>query len=382
MKIEGRRRLCRISNSDANAGKNPMRQEEQKLDDFVDFDSPIQVNNPCESTGNEIRDILNDLSSRLEILSIEKKRVSKKVDSRKDFQGSVGSKLYDVTIKEGFPDYHAASVASHLISSDSVTETIKVRGEVTNEQQKGKTCNTDVKDDTFLGKVKETVYKDHKHMRAHVKSGSTKESQIYNSRREKEDCNNIDYLPSSERHPVKHDVRRGVIEVSDGEESDEVNILDGDVEDFTLSSAKCTYKLAGKIAKMLYPHQREGLKWLWSLHCKGKGGILGDDMGLGKTMQVQEKILLLMIVSKFSIMTLYMIDLSSFFFSQMCSFIAGLFHSNLTRRVLIVAPKTLLTHWINELSTVGLSKLTREYVIIWLLLTKLLWSRALMLIRA
>lgn len=90
------------------------------------------------------------------------------------------------------------------------------------------------------------------------------------------------------------------------------------------------YKLPGKTAKMLYPHQREGLKWLWSLHCKGKGGILGDDMGLGKTMQI-------------------------------CSFLCGLFHSNLIRRVLVVAPKTLLTHWRNELSTVGLSGKTREY---------------------
>jgi SNF2 family DNA or RNA helicase len=55
-----------------------------------------------------------------------------------------------------------------------------------------------------------------------------------------------------------------------------------------LPGLKSTYKLPGKIAKMLYPHQCEGLRWLWSLHCKGKGGILGDDMGLGKTMQVRK----------------------------------------------------------------------------------------------
>lgn len=53
------------------------------------------------------------------------------------------------------------------------------------------------------------------------------------------------------------------------------------------------YKLPGRIFKMLYPHQREGLRWLWVLHCRGTGGILGDDMGLGKTMQVQPFILLL-----------------------------------------------------------------------------------------
>lgn len=54
----------------------------------------------------------------------------------------------------------------------------------------------------------------------------------------------------------------------------------------TFTGPRSTYKLQARIANMLYPHQREGLKWLWSLHCLGKGGILGDDMGLGKTMQV------------------------------------------------------------------------------------------------
>lgn len=28
------------------------------------------------------------------------------------------------------------------------------------------------------------------------------------------------------------------------------------------------YKLQGRIFKMLYPHQREGLQWLWILHCR------------------------------------------------------------------------------------------------------------------
>jgi SNF2 family DNA or RNA helicase len=56
------------------------------------------------------------------------------------------------------------------------------------------------------------------------------------------------------------------------------------------------YKLPGSIFNMLYPHQREGLRWLWVLHCRGTGGILGDDMGLGKTMQVR-RILLPVLVS-------------------------------------------------------------------------------------
>lgn len=36
----------------------------------------------------------------------------------------------------------------------------------------------------------------------------------------------------------------------------------------------------------LFLHQREGIRWLWSMHCKDSGAILADDMGLGKTRQV------------------------------------------------------------------------------------------------
>ncbi|KAK1629732.1 hypothetical protein QYE76_004047 [Lolium multiflorum] len=91
----------------------------------------------------------------------------------------------------------------------------------------------------------------------------------------------------------------------------------------TVASSKPPYKLPARIFNKLYPHQREGLIWLWSLRCRGTGGILGDDMGLGKTMQVS-------------------------------AFLAGLFHSGLIRRVLVVTPNMVLTHWIKELSVVGL----------------------------
>ena len=70
------------------------------------------------------------------------------------------------------------------------------------------------------------------------------------------------------------------------DDSEEDSVLEAKTS-ITFIGAKHTYKLPGEIAKMLYPHQRDGLKWLWSLHCQGKGGILGDDMGLGKTMQVR-----------------------------------------------------------------------------------------------
>lgn len=36
----------------------------------------------------------------------------------------------------------------------------------------------------------------------------------------------------------------------------------------------------------LYSYQQEAVKWLWKLHKKPTGGILGDEMGLGKTVQI------------------------------------------------------------------------------------------------
>lgn len=38
------------------------------------------------------------------------------------------------------------------------------------------------------------------------------------------------------------------------------------------------YRLSASVAGRLYPHQVEGVKWLWSLHAMRRGGILGDDM--------------------------------------------------------------------------------------------------------
>ena len=45
------------------------------------------------------------------------------------------------------------------------------------------------------------------------------------------------------------------------------------------------YGLAADLYNRLLPYQRDGVRWLWQLHCAGQGGILGDEMGLGKTCQ-------------------------------------------------------------------------------------------------
>jgi hypothetical protein len=52
---------------------------------------------------------------------------------------------------------------------------------------------------------------------------------------------------------------------------------------------------------------------------------------------------------------------------KVSAFLAGLFHSRLIKRVLIVAPKTLLAHWTKELSVVGLKHKIREYRTLYLL---------------
>ena len=82
------------------------------------------------------------------------------------------------------------------------------------------------------------------------------------------------------------------------------------------------YRLAGSVASRLYPHQIEGVTWLWSLHgsqtrhggAAVPGGCLADDMGLGKTVQVT-------------------------------AFIEGLFTSRKARSFLIVAPLSVLAVW-------------------------------------
>jgi Xaa-Pro aminopeptidase len=73
----------------------------------------------------------------------------------------------------------------------------------------------------------------------------------------------------------------------------------------------------------LFSHQREGMFWLWQLHCTNRGGILADDMGLGKSRQVS-------------------------------AFLRGLFNSNLISKAIIVAPLSVIYQWKPELTKVGL----------------------------
>lgn len=192
VKIEGRRRLCKLSSA-----------SDDTIADEKLFDSPPRKHSG--DGGESIRDILDDLSSRLETLSVEKHHHK---PLRRDAEPSF--------CLSGFDD------------DDDVEEVEK------REDNKGKA----VKAPAFDGDVEE-------------------------------DCVAFDE--------------------DDGQNEESFCDGDGDRDDVRLDGMRIckaqTYVLPGKIAKRLYPHQRDGLVWLWSLHCGGTGGILGDDMGLGKTMQ-------------------------------------------------------------------------------------------------
>ncbi|GLT25101.1 hypothetical protein SLA2020_002530 [Shorea laevis] len=381
-KLPGRRRLCKASSKgNADDGDDGVPRF-SGITDFDDspsgtlFDSPPPTKSSREG-GNEIRDILNDLSSRLEFLSIEKvpkkndqideslvltetgvKIRNKKVDSPGyACAGSLFSLMSNQSdssldgAKNGgsgvyvFSESRDEEFVDSVLKLDEISSLgLKQKGSklvdgelasgVASGTEEGGDDNDDLqgeqRDNAFLGRVCD-VEKNNQRVN---KGEHVQQSFVSRVRKEEEDGSRDDCVVLSFKKSVKA-VRHGnglkygssTAEVLDDYTDESILEDEGSIN---LRGPKASYKLQGKIAKMLYPHQREGLKWLWSLHCQDKGGILGDDMGLGKTMQI-------------------------------CSFLAGLFHSRLIKRALVVAPKTLLPHWIKELSTVGLSEKTREY---------------------
>ncbi|XP_061162866.1 DNA excision repair protein ERCC-6-like [Saccostrea echinata] len=79
-----------------------------------------------------------------------------------------------------------------------------------------------------------------------------------------------------------------------------------------------SFYLYKDLVKNLYAHQKQGVMWMWGLHQKRKGGILGDDMGLGKTIQV-------------------------------IAFLSGLFDMQKVHSVMIVMPVSVIGNWDKEL---------------------------------
>ncbi|XP_062095785.1 protein CHROMATIN REMODELING 24 [Humulus lupulus] len=355
VKIQGRRRLCKLStrvDQDISEKENVV--DEPTFAAITDFESPPLPQNPKDNDknggDNEIRDILNNLSARLEFLSIEKRKDVKKLDPVGESLPLLKYERIEEDKQVDLPEYASAG-SSFSLKSDTSDSSSGATKNANNVMERG--------DDKYDGDlhyesdvdISSTIeHRNESHFVSEFKTESTKhddyrkrefpridkklvsvrKTSAYQVKEEEEVDEEDDCVVLSVKKLTKEVAReRQSTKSRDYHISSEVDILE-DESAITLKGAKYTFKLPGDIAKMLYPHQRDGLKWLWSLHCLNKGGILGDDMGLGKTMQI-------------------------------CGFLAGLFHSRLIKRALIVAPKTLLPHWIKELSVVGLSEKTREY---------------------
>ncbi|KAI3693177.1 hypothetical protein L6452_33008 [Arctium lappa] len=334
VKIHGRRRLCKVVARDDEEEDDKFHDVESDFSTVVsEFDSPSPVKNTGgnHDGGDEIRDILSNLSSRLECLSIEKRgRPIKQLSSSPN--PVIKEKLNQqkpVETSEFLDENTSFSVSSNR--SDSSPKAIATSmvghaaGTMPNGFSKNIVCTLNRKEKFNGGYVRDQVGK--------VVSTESFVRPQENEDDDEDDC----VVTSGQKFLKKVESRHGKLSPK-SDDSNKVHMLNDETDNstsgkeisFSLSNPKFSFTLPSKIANMLYPHQREGLKWLWSLHCRGKGGILGDDMGLGKTMQI-------------------------------CGFLAGLFHSNLIKRVLVVAPKTLLPHWMKELGVVGLSQKTREY---------------------
>ncbi|XP_043272701.1 DNA excision repair protein ERCC-6-like [Venturia canescens] len=65
----------------------------------------------------------------------------------------------------------------------------------------------------------------------------------------------------------------------------EARLLENSSKD-VLFTVENLFKVPKSIWKKLYKYQKVSIRWLWELHGRGLGGLMGDEMGLGKTVQV------------------------------------------------------------------------------------------------
>lgn len=353
VKIQGRRRLCKVSSRN-NDHLDDHQDVKHQFQDISDFSSPPQAKDLGSKVdgmgGNEIRDILNDLSSRLGFLSIEKKKNPRPVDVNSvplngDSLNAVGDKGVDGK-KDDLGEFEFTSAGSSFTGSSGQSDSsYSVNGGSLQEKEAECESWSESDKDNLGGAEKPSKNMgcdDLRNASKNVNANPIVNPRKFVSNIKDDDDNDEDdcVVLGSKKLPRKEKSRdcvlnedcdnSSVVQVLDDDDHNDNEIVSADEHAITLSDPKSTFKLPAKIGKMLYPHQRDGLKWLWSLHCQGKGGVLGDDMGLGKTMLIS-------------------------------GYLAGLFNSRLVKRVMIVAPKTLVPHWIKELTATGLSQKIREY---------------------
>jgi DNA excision repair protein ERCC-6-like len=218
VKLAGRRRLCKTSDSTAAAAT-----AQEELEDDLD-------------DGGSIYDILNDLTTRFDSLSVQKTNPARPTSQQ------VAPLPCALTTDPDDDDGSSPLQASMHISRGAMAKPADPTSVFTAH---------------------------HSRQEVHNDKGVTKDW-------------------GTNRVP-------GASSFSDSDADDSEDVGWEKTEDFKMeptgsAASSKPYKLPGTIFKILYPHQREGLQWLWVLHCRGTGGILGDDMGLGKTMQVSPSV--------------------------------------------------------------------------------------------
>lgn len=221
--------------------------------------------------GNEIRDILNDLSSKLEFLSIEKKRVPKMYDLIEDSSDVIANEVKNEVQNTDMFKCTSATSPISLLSIPSYT-------------------SSDVSIWSRVGGSLQTLvdtYADEEDVPSELEGDNLVEvnkNKPFAGRQMTNEPNrgngNLEFTGQSfgvnktkifDGRQMKSEPKRSNVKLDFPKQSFVLNLQDevNDDDCVVLSNAK-----------MLYPHQRDGLRWLWSLHCQGKGGILGGSYSI------------------------------------------------------------------------------------------------------
>ncbi|EJK76026.1 hypothetical protein THAOC_02232 [Thalassiosira oceanica] len=92
----------------------------------------------------------------------------------------------------------------------------------------------------------------------------------------------------------------------------------------------------------LFPYQRTGVRWMWELYRQGAGGVVGDEVRQCSVLRSHQNTFFL------TATTTQKMGLGKTV--QVCSFLGSMCSNRMLGSVLIVAPATMLTHWLRELA--------------------------------
>ena len=305
VKLAGRRRLCKFAATTTHQLEELEEEEEEE-------EEQQEQKQQEEDDGKSSREILDDLTSRLDSLSVHKPNPTARPREEQlaPLLCNITSNPDDQSAEYG--DTHAGAYSPlEISSSDEAATTITRRAEVKPQTTSVASAFTDYAcGEVPRGKGKSKGTKDVGRIDRVSKASSFVDSDSdFDNDDEEEGTSSTPYAAKHvsrkafARRPTKASTFRNNVYSSNdilGQEKENRGLVNNDSEDVgwektedfkmeptgTAATSK-PYKLPGRIFKMLYPHQREGLRWLWVLHCRGTGGILGDDMGLGKTLQVR-----------------------------------------------------------------------------------------------